>query len=71
MYKIKENTSNWMAFGVCHKDIICSKNYSFLFNSIGHGAYMISSNGGSWSHIKPEFNNIVKVPSPLCRHSSS
>lgn len=51
-FRIKESTSNWLAFGVCHKKIVESKSYSFVFNSTGHGGYLISSNGGSWSHIK-------------------
>lgn len=70
-FKIKESSSNWLAFGVCHKNIVASKNYSFMFNSIGHGGYLISSNGGSWSHIKPEFNNAVKVKGVQFRLSSS
>jgi hypothetical protein len=60
-FKIKESTSNWVAVGVCHKNIVASKNYGFNFSSIGHGAYMISANGGSWSHSKVEHNNSVKV----------
>ena len=49
----KVNTAcSWLAFGVCHKNIVQSKNYSFTFNSVGHGGYLISSNGGSWSHIQ-------------------
>ena len=48
-FKVKNN-SNWVAFGVCHKNIVQSKNYSFAFNSVGHGAYLVSSNGGSWSN---------------------
>ena len=60
-FKIKETSSNWLAFGVCHKNIVASKNFSFAFNSVGHGAYLISSNGGSWSHTNPSYNNLVKV----------
>lgn len=60
-FKIKETVSNWLAFGVCHKNIVAQKNYSFVFNSIGHGGYLISSNGGTWSHTDALFNNQVKV----------
>lgn len=46
---------------MCHKNIVKSKNYGFNFSSIGHGAYMISANGGSWSNIKADQNNTIKV----------
>jgi hypothetical protein len=60
-YKIKESTSNWVAIGMCHKKVVQSKNYGFNFGAIGHGGYMISANGGSWSNSKVESNNSVKV----------
>ncbi|EGR30748.1 hypothetical protein IMG5_124140 [Ichthyophthirius multifiliis] len=41
--------NNWIAIGVCHKNIIVEKNYGFNFNALGHGAYLMSSNAGSWS----------------------
>jgi hypothetical protein len=60
-FKIKESSSNWIAVGVCHRNVVSSKNYGFNFGSVGHGAYMISANGGSWSHIRSDQNNSVKV----------
>lgn len=60
-FKIKESTSNWVAVGVCHRELVKGKGYGFNFGSIGHGGYMISANGGSWSNSKIEVNNIVKV----------
>lgn len=51
-FKIRESSSNWVAIGMCHKKIVESKGYSFNFGTIGHGGYMISANGGSWSNIK-------------------
>ena len=51
-FKIKQCTSNWVAVGMCHKNIVASKNYGFNFSAIGHGGYMISANGGSWSNTK-------------------
>jgi hypothetical protein len=39
--------------GVCHKTIIQQNGYDFYFEGTGHGMYMISANGGSWSHIDP------------------
>lgn len=52
-FKIKESSSNWVAVGMCHPKVVASKNYGFNFSSIGHGAYMVSTNGGIWSHTKP------------------
>ena len=46
-YKVKENTSNWLGMGVCHKNIVQSNNYQFNYSTLGHGGYMISSNGGT------------------------
>ena len=60
-FAIKQSRSNWLGIGFCHKAVVKAKNYSFTFGSIGHGAYMISSNGGSWSHTKAEFNNTLKA----------
>lgn len=51
-FKVKESSSNWVAIGVCHPKIIAGKNFGFNFSSIGHGAYMVSANGGIWSHSK-------------------
>ncbi len=60
-FKIKQCTSNWVAVGMCHKNIVVGKNYGFNFSAVGHGGYMISANGGSWSNTKFEANNCVKV----------
>ncbi len=49
-FKIKQCNSNWIAVGVCHKNVVIGKNYTFNYNNIGHGGYMISGNGGTWSH---------------------
>lgn len=54
-------SSNWIAIGICHKNIIKSKNFTFSFSTLGHGAYMISSNGGTWSNHQSGFNNVVKA----------
>ena len=51
-FKIKESHSNWVAVGMCHRNIVKSKNFGFNFSSIGHGGYMVSANGGSWSNTK-------------------
>jgi hypothetical protein len=60
-FKVKHCSSNWVAVGMCHKNIVVSKSYGFNFSSIGHGGYMVSANGGSWSNSKYEQNNSVKV----------
>jgi hypothetical protein len=59
-FTITENVL-WTAFGVCHAKLVESKQYQFVHSNIGHGAYMVSSNGGSWSHINALANNFVKV----------
>lgn len=46
---------------MCHKNVVVSKSYMFNFSALGHGGYMISANGGSWSHNNADFNNKVKV----------
>lgn len=59
-FKMKNiNSQNWIAIGVALKKVIKAKNYSFSL-SLGHGAYMISSNSGSWSHSESTNNNVVK-----------
>jgi hypothetical protein len=60
-FKIKECSSNWVAVGMCHKNIVATKNYGFNFSNLGHGGYMISANGGTWSNTSSEYNNKVKV----------
>lgn len=69
-FKIKESYNNWLAVGMCYKKIIQSKSYGFVFGSGGHGAYMISSNGGSWSHTRNDQNNTIKVTQLRFRHSN-
>ena len=45
---------------MCHKNIVSGKNFGFNFGGVGHGGYLVSANGGSWSNIKAEFNNTIK-----------
>lgn len=59
-FKVKECSSNWVAVGVCHHNIVKSKNYGFNFSSIGHGGYLVSANGGVWNHSKADQNNTIK-----------
>lgn len=46
---------------MCHKNVVVSKGYTFNFSTLGHGGYMISANGGTWSNNNAEFNNKVKA----------
>lgn len=45
---------------MCQRNTVVAKNFSFTFSSIGHGGYLVSSNGGSWSSHQAIYNNAVK-----------
>ncbi|KRX01327.1 UBA-like protein [Pseudocohnilembus persalinus] len=60
-FKMLEGTFKWVAIGICHIQTIKEKNFIFEPMNIGHGAYMISQNAGTWSNIQSEFNNQVKA----------
>lgn len=51
-FKINENTSNWLAVGVCYKNIVQANNYQFNYSNLGHGAYLVSSNAGNFGLIQ-------------------
>jgi hypothetical protein len=42
--------TGWIGIGICLKNIISKANFFFNYSNIGHGSYMISNNGYSWSH---------------------
>lgn len=46
-FKVKENHSNWLAVGVCYKNTVASSDYNFNYSTLGHGAYLVSSNAGT------------------------
>ena len=46
---------------MCLKNVIVKANYHFNYTSIGHGSYLISTNGYSWSHSIKEFNSAYKT----------
>lgn len=50
-FRIKENSSNWLAVGACYKNSISTSNYTFNYSNLGHGAYLVSSNGGTFLPI--------------------
>lgn len=60
-FRISKLTNNWIAVGMAHRNILKSKNYRFDFKKLGHGAYMISANGGTWSSTMADLNNKVKA----------
>lgn len=45
-FKINQNSSNWLAIGVCYKNIVKSNNFQFNYSSLGHGAFLVSCNAG-------------------------
>lgn len=59
-FKILQDRNNWVSIGVAHKNIVESKNFEFSYSTVGHGAYMVGSNGNSWSNTRPEVNNTIK-----------
>lgn len=40
----------WIGIGISLKNKIMVANYNFNYSNIGHGSYLISTNGYSWSH---------------------
>lgn len=38
--------AGWVGVGICFKKVIVGKSFKFDYNSLGHGSYLISSNGG-------------------------
>lgn len=42
------------------KSQIVGANFNFHYTTIGHGSYLISTNGYSWSHSIKEFNSVFK-----------
>jgi len=51
----------WVGLGICLKNMIKGANYHFNYTNIGHGSYLISSNGYSWSHSTKDFNSAFKT----------
>ncbi len=51
----------WVGVGICLKNCIKNSNYHFNYTNIGHGSYLISTNGYTWSHSVKEFNSAFKT----------
>jgi len=47
--KIKK-FGGWIGVGISLKSQIVNANYNFHYTVLGHGSYLISTNGYSWSH---------------------
>ena len=52
--------SSWMGVGICLKKPIVNGNYQFTYSMIGHGSYLLSSNGYTWSHSEKTENSVNK-----------
>lgn len=50
----------WVGAGICLKNHITNANFNFSYTTTGHGSYMISSNGYSWSHSQADLNSVMK-----------
>lgn len=47
----------WIGIGVCLRNKIVANNYKFTYESLGHGSYMLSSNGYTWSSSVQAMNS--------------
>lgn len=45
---------------MCHIKTAFQNDFEFDYKNIGHGYYLASSNGGSWSNINSKINNVRK-----------
>lgn len=50
----------WIGIGIGLKNTIVKSNYGFQYTNIGHGSYMISANGYTWSHSIKQANSAYK-----------
>lgn len=50
----------WIGIGICLQKQISKANFHFHYTNTGHGSYLISTNGYSWSHSVKEFNSAFK-----------
>ena len=49
----------WIGLGLALKNTVVNSNYKFNYGSTGHGMYLISANGYTWSHSQSEDNSKV------------
>jgi hypothetical protein len=50
----------WIGVGICLREKIVKAGYKFNYTVPEHGSYLISANGYSWSHSRPEYNSTYK-----------
>ena len=50
-FKINQNSSNWLGVGMVYKKIAEQNSFQFNYSSLGHGAYLVSCNGGTFCSI--------------------
>lgn len=50
----------WIGVGICLKELIVTAGFKFNYTLPFHGSYLISANGYSWSHSRPEYNAAYK-----------
>lgn len=51
---------SWIGIGIALKSKMVQQNYKFEYSSLGHGSYLISSNGYTWSHSIQADNSSFK-----------
>lgn len=49
--------NGWVGVGIALRKMLKSKNLCFQYNGIGHGSYLLSANGYSWSHSVKSLNS--------------
>jgi hypothetical protein len=58
MWALKINKLvGWIGVGLALKNVVIKNKYKFNHGTIGHGMYMLSGNGYTWSHSEPENNS--------------
>jgi len=52
--------SCWIGIGIALKNKMIQHNYQFNYTSLGHGSYLLSSNGYTWSNSIQADNSSFK-----------
>lgn len=55
-----EKLVSWIGVGVCFKNKIKDLNFQFSYQALGHGSFMVSSNGYAWSSSSTIDNGVMK-----------
>lgn len=70
-FKVKENQSNWLAVGVCYKNTVANSDYNFNYSTLGHGAYLVSSNAGTYRLTKVHGPRSTQAKTTRCQPSTT